>query len=220
MGRKRRDAVFLGPPRKPRTLAKGFPRAAGLELDRWFRAHWDGRPSEPDRGCWWFASFAPPSVGEGRFDLPVPRGTCYFADDIEAAVRERAGRRWGSKRFLPPAALAGTTLSQVDLRPYTNGHAVAHVDHRDAAGYVTRELYSGALYELTQRHADAFDKAGFHAILYRPRSTPGDPAALALFGSAGRPAPPRPATEVADWRTHIRSKGRRSVTMSRATIIP
>ncbi|MFT4297318.1 MAG: RES family NAD+ phosphorylase [Micropruina sp.] len=219
MGRKRRDAVFLGPPKKPRALAKNFPRADGLPLDQWFRAHWDGRPAEPDRGCWWFASFTPPAVGEGRFDLPEPRGTCYFADDIEAAVRERAGRRWGTGRFLPPAALAGTTVSHVDLRPYTDGHHVADVDHRDAVGYVTRELYGGARYKLTQRHADAFDKAGFRALRYRPRSTPGDPAALALFGAAGRPEPPRPAAEVPDWRTQLRSKVRDTVKRSRATII-
>lgn len=220
MATKRRDAVQLGPPRAPAVLAKNFPRAAGMQRAQWFRAHWDGRASDPDGGCWWFASFAPPAVGEGRFDLPAPRGTCYFADDIEAAVRERVGTRWGRRTYLPPVALSGTTVSRVDLTPYLDGNDLAQADHRDATGYITRELYGGAPYPLTQKHAAAFAAAGFAALLYPPRFTLGQARALALFGDAGRPVPARSAAAVPDWRSHLRSKVTGKVSKGRATIVP
>ena len=49
------------------------------------------RAKRHDRGAWWFASTEPDADGidGGRFDLAVPRGTCYWADSVEVAVRER-----------------------------------------------------------------------------------------------------------------------------------
>lgn len=211
-----REDISLGEPHPPAELAAEFPRWAGVDLSLWYRAHSDGYLGEPDRGCWWFASIPP---GEGRFDLASPEGTCYFADDIEAAVRERLGKVWGSRPILPPVALDGTTVSSVDLRPFCKPENIADTQSVDAAGYVTREISAGAGYELTQRHAAAFLAAGFVAVAYAPRFTPGAVNALALFGTGGRPSPGRDASEVPDWKDQLRSKVRRTVTQSRATIV-
>ena len=48
--------------------------------------------------------------------------------------------------------------------------------------------------------------------MYGPRFTPGSVSALAIFGEAGRPTPPRPADPVPDWKTKLRSPKRSRVT--------
>lgn len=213
----RRDAVHLGEPKPAAELAAGFPRATDLN-GPWYRAHSDRHLSEPDRGCWWFASYTPPATGSGRFDLASPNGTCYLADDVEAAVRERLGSKWGTRRYLTPVALRGTVVSEVT--PGVSVASVADTDNKNAVGFVTRELASGAPYNLTQRHAAAFHAAGFAGLLYRPRFTPGAVRALAVFGQEGPPNPIRPATEVADWRRHLRTLVRRRPSRHSATVIP
>ncbi|MBB1516519.1 RES family NAD+ phosphorylase [Tessaracoccus sp. MC1679] len=212
-----REDISLGEPHPSTELAADFPRCTGVDLSRWYRAHSDGYPAEPDRGCWWFASIPP---GDGRFDLAQPEGTCYFADNIEAAVRERLGEVWGTHPILPPVALDGTTVSSVDLRPFCEPEDIADTQSVEAAGYVTREISAGAGYGLTQRHAAAFLAAGFSAIAYAPRFTPGAVNALALFGSEGRPRPSRGAAEVSGWTAELRTKVRRTVTRARARVIP
>lgn len=214
-----RDDLQMGEPKDPAVLEADFPRASSLD-GRWYRAHSDGHLSDPDRGCWWFASYVPPRLGEGRFDLPAPRGTCYFADVIEAAVRERLGPRWGRHPYLPPVAYAtGMTVSEVNLNPHVDADDVADTDCVAAAGFVTREI-SDAPYALTQRHAAAFAKAGFEGILYAPRFTPGKVRAVAVFGEGGRPSPGRAAVEVADWQAELKSPVRSTVARRRARIIP
>lgn len=208
----------LGEPKDPAVLAAEFPRASSID-GRWYRAHSDERVSQPDRGCWWFSSYAPPDPVEGRFDLRKPRGTCYFADLIEAAVRERLGPVWGRHPFLPPVALTGTAVSVVDLTPYVNADDVADTDCVAAAGYVTREV-GDAAYSLTQRHAEAFAAAGFGGISYGPRFTPGPVRAVALFGDAGRPSPGRAAADVPGWEGELKSPVRSTVSRRSATVIP
>lgn len=208
----------LGEPKDPAVLEAEFPRARSM-AGRWYRAHSDGYSSEPDRGCWWFASYVPPGPAEGRFDLRRPRGTCYFADLVEAAVRERLGPVWGRHPFLPPVALVGTTVSMVELAGVVGADDVADTDCVEAAGYVTREV-GDAPYSLTQRHAESFAAAGFQGILYGPRFTPGPVRAVALFGDAGRPSPRRAAAAVPGWEGELKSPVRSTVSRRSATVIP
>lgn len=214
-----RRAVHLGRPREPEQLRAYFPRAQRLP-ENWYRAHSDKHISSADRGCWWFSSHVPPGAVEGRFDLPSPYGTCYFADDVEAAVRERLGPVWGSHDFLSSGALVGTTVSIAPLIRYVSDDMIADTDTTAAAPYVTRELSTTADYDLTQCHAKAFADAGFAGILYAPRFTPGRVQALALFGRKGAPKPPRAAFEVEDWHAYLASPLRSTVSRSRAEIIP
>lgn len=213
-----RDQIQLGEPEDPAVLAAEFPRLGSLGTAPWYRAHSANYPDQPDRGCWWFSSVSPPQSAEGRFDLPHPKGTCYFADDVEAAVRERLGSAWGRHHFLPPISLTDTTVSMIDPTSYVRARDIAHTDHRDAAGFVTREIGGGAPYELTCRHAAAFSRAGFEGIAYRPRFTPGDVLALALFGNAGRPVPRRLASDVPGWQAHLRSPIMSTISRRRAKI--
>lgn len=187
-----RDEVALAEPPTPQVLAAQFPRRPAHDAPGpWFRAHAADRPGPPDGGAWWYSSVEPPSPPGGRFDLVAPRGTFYAANDIEAAVRERLGVAWGSRRYLPEAQLRQTAVHEVSLPTDAD---LADTDHPDAAGLVTREIASGAPYTLTSRYPAAFDQAGFAGILSPPRLTPGAGIfAVALYGTAGRPAPPRPA---------------------------
>ena len=214
-----RDDIQLGEPAEPTLLAAEFPRLRSFGASGWYRAHSDSYPDQADHGCWWFASVAPAGAPEGRFDLPHPEGTCYVANDVEAAVRERLGTTWGRHRFLPPVSLIGTTVSLVDPSRYVQPSDIADTDHEDAAGFVTREISGGAPYGLTHRHAIAFKAGGFAGIAYRPRFTPGNARALALFGEAGRPTPERAASEVPDWQSQLRSPVRSAVSRRRATVI-
>lgn len=214
-----RDEIQLGKPRPVAELVAWYPRWQKIEPKTWFRAHSNAHHEQSDRGCWWFASCAPDDTGGGRFDLPAPDGTCYLADDVEAAVRERLGPAWGSHPFLPQGALAGTTVSGIELAKYLTASTVADTNNPDAAGFTTRELSSGARYSLTRRHAAAFAAAGFTAIRYEPRFTPGAVQAIALFGEAGRPDPPRLAEEVPDWRSMLRSPVRARVSRTAAQVL-
>lgn len=124
---------------------------------------------------WWFSS-----DGSGRFDLQPPHGTCYFATDAYAAIREasRLGpvtTEWVEHRELrtleppdPDARLAGTT--------------------RQAAGRygITTELVTIIPYDLPRRWAQAFYAHRFGGIRHQLRHDQrARPSGIALFGHAG-----------------------------------
>jgi len=131
-------------------------------------------------GTWWFSS-----DGSGRFDLEPPEGTCYFAADVYAAIREasRLGPvtpRWVAEREVrnvsppnPRARLAGTT--------------------RKAAGSfgVTNELVTLVPYDLPRRWATAFRAHAFEGIRHQLRHDQrARPGGISLFGPAGAGAAP------------------------------
>lgn len=172
----------------PRADLSGFP-ARRMSVDApVFRAHL-GR-----RSPWWFAS------GGGRFDLLVPRGTCYLASSALVAVRERLGPVLGARSALPSSALDGVVVSRLTLRrPGEESPTVRLASTRVAAAAdygVTRELESMTPYDVPARWAAAFDAAGYDGVWYGPRFSPGAAGAIALFGSAGqddaRPVDPEP----------------------------
>ena len=134
---------------------------------------------------WWFSS-----DGSGRFDLEPPEGTCYFATDAFAALREasRGGPvtpEWARHRELrtvappdPEARLAATTRAR-------------------AAGFgVTTELVTIIPYGLPRRWATAFRRSGFDGIRHQTRHDPrARPSGVSLFGAAGDPGWPSGARQ-------------------------
>ena len=128
------------------------------------------------RSPWWF-SFD----GSGRFDLPVPGGTCYLAEEPLAALLEvTRGLTILSEDFLSGRRLFTTTLAG-NLRV---------ADFTAAAAYafgVTGELSATADYTEPQIWATALKTAGFDGIRYHVRHDPrSDLVGIAWFGRAGR----------------------------------
>ena len=125
-------------------------------------------------GPWWFSS-----DGQGRFDLEPPRGTCYLADEEVGALLEVLGpivvvsAGWARR----------LVLWYLDLPDQCRA---ADTTVRSARGFgVTAELASITPYDLPQRWAAAFARAGYEGVRYRVRHDPGGSRALALFGPAG-----------------------------------
>ena len=166
---------------------RSFPSTHLSEGRRVFRSHKAGYHP------WWF-SIAPRSGG-GRFDLSTPRGTCYVADTIEAAVRERLRETILASRVITPL-LADSFLVSSFAMP--RGFTCAHIGVTKAARFgVTRELaaLTPGHYPLSREWATAFDDAGFEGIRYGARFTPGPANAWALFGPAGDTMSPYPLVD-------------------------
>lgn len=149
------------------------PIAAGEET---FRAHSAGR------GPWYFD----PGL-EGRFNLPAPHGTCYAADTVEIAMRERFGSR-ASQRGWVTTTLA--SQAEVSILEAELSRRLALVSTPGAARFgVTTELTDSCPYTLSQEWARHFESHGFDGIRYTSRFSGGGPAnAWALFGEAGEHA--------------------------------
>jgi hypothetical protein len=128
------------------------------------------------RSPWWFAS-----DGAGRFDLPVPRGTCYLAEDPLAALLEvTRGLTILSEDFLAGRRLVSAPLP-CDVR-------LADLTARGAYAFgVTGELSATADYTVPHAWAAALHAAGFDGIRYHVRHDPrGALTGVAWFGRAGR----------------------------------
>lgn len=173
---KRNVSGLRKPPINPKEV-EGFPHS--LSTGHRFRAH------NQNHGPWHFASIPSDSNHGGRFDLHEPQGTCYVADDIEAAVRERLGPRFAGHRWIPESKiLQSTSVSRLDPidRP-SKGH-LANTTAKMAARWVTREISTTLNYPLTQEWAAAFHAAGFVGVKYEPRMSTGSAAAEAWFAPA------------------------------------
>lgn len=161
---------------------------AGSEF---YRAH------RQEHGPWYFSSSM-----QGRFGLPEPEGTCYLALTPAAAVREVLGARLSQSRRIPQSLVAGRIISRL---PLPASSKTAQVSHDDAflVG-ITGELTTMPSYKIPQAWAAAFGQAGFQGITYRPRFSPGNSLALALFGPTG-PAdlPSNYETSLADAATSL-----------------
>ncbi len=129
------------------------------------------------RTTWWFSS-----NGSGRFDLRSPEGTCYFAADAFAALREAS--RGGP---VTPQWVADRDLRQ--MQPPDPQAKLAAVTRAKAARFgVTKELVTVTPYDLPRRWAAAFRRAGFAGIRHELRHDPrARPSGVSLFGPAGDP---------------------------------
>lgn len=123
---------------------------------------------------WWFSN-----DGSGRFDLSAPDGTCYFATDDYAAIREATR--------LGPVSTAW--LQERELREVAAPEGVTRLaaTTRKAAGRygMTTELATVVPYDLPQRWATAFRAAGFDGIRHQLRHDQrARPSGIAIFGPA------------------------------------
>jgi hypothetical protein len=179
---RRSAAVQQGPPPD----LQAFPRTPAPRSDL-FREH------AARSGCWFFHGTAEDHEPEGRFDLPLPRGTCYAADTAATAARERCGPLLAARQLVPAGHVAGRVVTR--FRRQAGWRALADLLSDDAVTFgVTGELSAGNDYALSAEWAVAFDAAGRGGIRYRPRFTPGRGVAYALFSDVG----PRPDWPVLD----------------------
>lgn len=169
-----------------RSLA-GFPNAILPAGRLVVRSH------SPGRNPWWFASA--PANGGGRFDLDAPLGTCYVADEVEVAVRERLRESLLSCGMVTPLAADSFVISIFSI---PTSYRCAHIGVSRAAGFgVTGELatLTPGNYTISRQWAMAFCSSGFEGIRYSARFAPGRANSWALFGQAGANQRPQPVID-------------------------
>lgn len=167
---------------RPPADLRAFPRTAAPRTDL-FREH-ATRVGSSGSGCWFFHGTAHDREPGGRFDLPLPRGTCYAADSAATAARERCGPLLAAHRLVPAGHVAGRVVTR--FRRQAGWPAFADLLADDVATFgVTGELAAGNDYTLSAAWAAAFDAAGRGGVRYRPRFTPGRGVGYALFSDAG-----------------------------------
>lgn len=140
------------------------------------RALW--RVCRRANSTWWFSS-----DGSGRFDLAPPEGTCYFATDAYAAIREATRLGPVTPHWVGTRDLA--TVAPPDPRAH-----LAATTRRAAGAYgVTSELATLVPYDVPRRWAIAFSKHGFDGIRHELRHDQrARPSGVAWFGVAGTAA--------------------------------
>ncbi|OIH93821.1 RES family NAD+ phosphorylase [Curtobacterium sp. MCBA15_001] len=166
------------------------------------------RAKRHDRGAWWFASTPADADGVdgGRFDLASPRGTCYWADSVEVAVRERLAHH----TLHTNTVFVGRAREMVVVAARASrGRRFADVTAPEAVQHgVGAELQTMVDYRVPQAWARAFDGAGFAGVRYSTRFTSAAAAnAWAVFGDAGVPRRPRPERVHRDGVTACQESG-------------
>lgn len=118
--------------------------------------------------------------GSGRFDLPLPQGTCYLGEEPLASFVEV---------FRDAAVVTEVLVNAKVLSLIQLWGEVRLADATDPKGHhfgVTGEIHSSIDYELTQAWAAALHRAGFHGIRYLVRHDPSQRlTGVALFGPGG-----------------------------------
>lgn len=163
-----------------------FPRKTHRAGSTWYRQHND-RPADTDRGAWYFAYHAPGGVGEGRFDLTEPDGTCYLATTRAGAANECIGPEYADRGWVDADLVNGRVLSTLPL-PH-DVRAADMTSPRATPFRVTNEVHSTSDYATTQAWAQTLREAGYGGVHYQLRFSPGPARGLAIFGTGGAPTP-------------------------------
>lgn len=161
-----------------------------------FRAH------NVEYGPWFFSNTA-----DGRFNLFDSRGTCYAADDITTAVRERLGESCVESKRVSWDDATAMRISSLRLPEAFTAAAVS--DPAASSFPVTAEMTTMTDYEVTRLWARKFDRDGFDGVHYRSRFLlTSEPSSWAVFGDAGADQS-RPVEQLAvlDGRTACREAG-------------
>jgi hypothetical protein len=142
-------------------------------------------------GTWWFSS-----DGSGRFDLEAPEGTCYFATDLYAAIREAS--RLGPVTPQWMADREARVVAASDPKP-----RLAATTRSEAGRFgVTAELVTLIPYDLPRRWAAAFRDHRFDGIRHQLRhDSRARPSGVSLFGPSGAGSAPdgeRRSLEISD----------------------
>jgi hypothetical protein len=146
-----------------------------------YRAQWDHL--EP----WWFSTRTD-NPRAGRFDLPLPHGTCYFADDPVATLIEKLVDPAQAEPLVRSDDLDRLRIWSGRLPPPWERVA----DTTDRASRVPKELGTITPYDLPWRWADALHADGRSALRYWLRLDPGAGRGVAVFSDHGAPAEPPP----------------------------
>lgn len=160
----------------------GLPTAAPTGSE-WHREH-ARRLADPDRGCWYYASLPADPADGGRFDLPAPEGTCYFADAPVVAAMERVGRFTAQGRPVPADLVRDRVVTTVAARELPGSAADLVAPGAAHSFRVTGELFTMPDYAVPQAWAAAVRSAGHEALLSTPRFSPHG-RAIAVFGPRG-----------------------------------
>lgn len=133
---------------------------AGKTIHRVWRIA--GPDGAPRNSPWWFASLpVDKQTAGGRFDLPSPMGTGYFAASAVGAVLESLQAHLVS---LPGAELRVRRLATVKA-PRSAPPGARLTSKRLAGQYgVTAAIWADADRPLTQRWAEAFRRDGWWAL--------------------------------------------------------
>jgi hypothetical protein len=158
---------------------RNFPRSrlrAGQTIARiTLRRNVNGTPRSP----WYFSSTG--STSSGRFDLPAPRGTCYWSDAAVGAFVEVFRRL----RVIARADLEARRLV-IATRTGSPLPVGSLVSPKAAAYGVTLDASAGDDYRATQELAAHVADAGLLGVLAATRHDPSLRArTVALFGPAG-----------------------------------
>lgn len=157
--------------RQPALPLTGFPAYDLTAEEPLHRAH------RRDHGPWWFSSTG------GRFDLPVPHGTCYLAGSPLTALRERLGPVLVGCTTIPASLLEESVVSRLRV-PDTR--RLADLQAAQATGFgVTRELETMVPYAVPQAWARALHSVGLQGVRYGPRFSTGAMSSYAVFEDAG-----------------------------------
>lgn len=177
----------LGPPPAAAGSLADLPRRriAGARLYRvWCH---DLAGGAIRRAPWWFASAERDAPNGGRFDLPEPMGTCYFATRPEAAVLEALQARLTN---LPIAELEVRRLACVT--PPDDAPSAAMLTARRVAGRyaITAELWAGPERAKSRAWAGALRRDGWWALYTGIAHDPaGRLRAVSLFDLTGAHPP-------------------------------
>jgi hypothetical protein len=166
----------------PPPSLRGIPTGRPIG-NHWYREH-GHRPGASDGGCWYYASLPTDPTTGGRFDVPVPAGTCYFANRPLVAALERVGRFTAQHKPVPADLVDGRSVTTIDTVSLP-GKAVNLLAKRAATHFgITGELFTMSDYSVPQAWADAIHQAGHQALVYTPRFSPHG-RAIAVFGAQG-----------------------------------
>lgn len=176
----------------PPLSTEGIP-AGRVTVTQWFREH-GYRSGAPDGGCWYFATLPVDPATGGRFDVPAPDGTCYFANRPLFAALERVGRFTAQHKPVPADLVGGRIVTKVDTSSLPG--TVANLVAKRAATHfgITGELFTMPDYSVPQAWADALHQAGHKALVYTPRFSPHG-RAIAVFGPQGPQPQPTASTQ-------------------------
>lgn len=169
---------FAGPSATVRLRA--FPTrtlAIGTKLHRIHHAN---------LGPYWFSSYDADDERGGRFDLPAPNGSSYWALQPAASFLETIARRPLS--IVPLELLDRFSLSVVELPAAL---VAANAPVKAARGFgLTAEFHSALAYAATRRWASALFDAGHRALIAIPRhDVTAKLRSVTLFGRGGEHMP-------------------------------
>ena len=169
----------------PRSDWKNFPSFPLQPRSTIFRIFKSYSSEASPRSPWYFGSTG--GKNPGRFDLPQPKGSCYFASSSYGAWLETIrGPRVVSRQQVEELSLARVTRQSTEL-------ILANLTSSSGTKYgLTLDVATGDDYSQTQEIADLLRKARFKGVRsFLRRSTSARLYTFGIFGPTGAQPVPR-----------------------------